>query len=66
MAHALVDLVDNTVMPDLGHRLELSAVLLLHGLADFAQRHSDATAAEREAFTRVLTSSVAAINLVDK
>ena len=65
VAHALVDLVDDTVMPDLGHRLELTAVLLLHGLADFAQRHPNATAAEREAFTRVLTRSVAAINLVD-
>lgn len=66
VAQALVDLVDDTVMPNLGHRLELSAVLLLHGLADFAQRHPNATAAEREAFTAVLTRSVAAINLVDR
>ena len=65
VAQALVELVDNTVMPDLGYRLELSAVLLLHGLADFAQRHPNATAAEREAFTAVLTRSVAAINLAD-
>ncbi|MCY3576819.1 MAG: helix-turn-helix domain containing protein [bacterium] len=65
VAQALVDLVDDTVMPDLGHRLELTAVLLLHGLADFAQRHPDATAAEREAFTSVLTRCVAAINLGD-
>ena len=65
VAQALVDLVGDTVMPDLGHRLELTAVLLLHGLADFAQRHPDATAAEREAFTSVLTRSVAAINLDD-
>ena len=65
VAQALVELVDNTTMPDLGHRLELTAVLLLHGLADFAQRHPNATAAEREAFTAVLTRSVAAINLAD-
>lgn len=65
LAQALVDLVDGTQMSDLGHRLELTAVLLLHGLADFAQRHPDATAAEREAFTGVLTRCVAAINLLD-
>lgn len=65
VAQALVDLVDDTVMPNLGHRLELSAVLLLHGLADFAQRHPDATATERETFTTVLTRSVAAINFGD-
>ena len=65
VAQALVELVDDAQMADLGHRLTLTAVLLLHGLADFAQRHPDATAAEREAFTGVLTRSVAAINLVD-
>ncbi len=63
VARALVDLVDETQMADLGHRLTLTAVLLLHGLADFARRHPDATAAEREAFTDVLTRSVIAINL---
>lgn len=65
LAQALVDLVDGTQMSDLGHRLELTAVLLLHGLADFAQRHPDATAAEREAFTAFLARGVAAINLLD-
>ena len=65
VAQALVDLVDGTQMADLGHRLELTAVLLLHGLADFAQRHPDATAAERQAFTAVLTRSVTAINFVE-
>ena len=65
VAQALVDLMEDTTMPDLGHQLELTAVLLLHGLADFAQRHPDATAAEREAFTGVLTRCVAAINLID-
>ncbi|WP_419926119.1 TetR/AcrR family transcriptional regulator [Candidatus Poriferisocius sp.] len=65
VALALVDLVGNEQMADLGHRLTLTAVLLLHGLADFAQRRPDATEAEREAFTGVLIRSVAAINLVD-
>ncbi len=65
VARALVELVDETQMADLGHRLTLTAVLLLHGLADFARRHPDATAAEREAFTDVLTRSVIAINLGD-
>ena len=64
VAQALVELVNDAQMADLGHRLTLTAVLLLHGLADFAQRHPDATAAEREAFTGVLIRSVAAINLV--
>lgn len=63
VASALVDLVDETQVADLGHRLTLTAVLLLHGLADFARRHPDATAAERKAFTDVLTRSVIAINL---
>lgn len=66
VAQALVDLVDDTQMADLGHRLELTAVLLLHGLADFAQRHPDATEAECQTFTGVLTRCVAAINLVDR
>ncbi|MXW57308.1 MAG: TetR/AcrR family transcriptional regulator [Acidimicrobiia bacterium] len=66
VAQALVDLVDDTELPDFGHRLELTAVLLLHGLADFAQRHPGATAAEREAFTEVLIRSVAAISLGDR
>lgn len=65
VARALVDLVDETQMADLGHRLTLTAVLLLHGLADFARRHPDATPAERQAFTDVLTRSVIAINLGD-
>ena len=65
VARALVDLVDETQMADLGHRLTLTAVLLLHGLADFARRHPDATPAERKAFTDVLTRSVIAINLGD-
>lgn len=65
VARALVDLVDETQMADLGHRLTLTAVLLLHGLADFARRYPDATPAEREAFTNVLTRSVIAINLGD-
>ena len=63
VAQALVNLVDDTQMADLGHRLTLTAVLLLHGLADFARRHPEATAAERNAFTDVLTRSVIAINL---
>ena len=66
VAQALVDLVDDAQMADVGHRLTLTAVLLLHGLADFAQRHPDATAAESEAFTGVLIRSVAAINLADR
>ena len=65
VARALVDLVDDTQMADLGHRLTLTAVLLLHGLADFARRHPGATPAEREVFTDVLTRSVIAINLTD-
>lgn len=65
VARALVELVDDTQMADLEHRLSLTAVLLLHGLADFARRHPATTAAEREAFTGVLTRCVAAINLVD-
>ncbi len=65
VSQALVDLVDDTQMADLGHRLTLTAVLLLHGLADFAQRQPDANAAEREVFTGVLLRCVAAINLVD-
>lgn len=65
VARALVELVDDTLMADLGHRLTLTAVLLLHGLADFARRHPDASAAEREVFTGVLLRCVAAINLVD-
>ena len=65
VARALVELVDDTQVADLGHRLTLTAVLLLHGLADFAQRHPDATPAEREAFTDVLVRCVIAINLGD-
>ena len=65
VARALVELVDETQMADLGHRLTLTAVLLLHGLADFARRHPNASTAERQAFTDVLTRSVIAINLGD-
>lgn len=65
VARALVELVDETQMADLGHRLTLTAVLLLHGLADFARRHPNASTTERQAFTDVLTRSVIAINLGD-
>lgn len=65
VARALVELVDDTQMADLGHRLTLTAVLLLHGLADFARRHPDATPTEHKAFIDVLTRSVVAINLAD-
>ncbi|WP_419848873.1 TetR/AcrR family transcriptional regulator [Candidatus Poriferisocius sp.] len=65
VARALVELVDDTQIADLGHRLTLTAVLLLHGLADFARRHPDATPAECKDFTDILTRSVIAINLPD-
>ena len=37
------------------------AILLLHGLADFARRRPDAENDEREAFTRLMDASITAI-----
>ncbi|MDG2026043.1 MAG: TetR family transcriptional regulator [Acidimicrobiales bacterium] len=43
------------------HRNTMIAILLLHGLADFARRRPDAENDEREAFTRLMDASITAI-----
>ena len=58
---ALTDLVGDADIETTAHRNTLIAVLLLHGLADFARRRPDADSAEREAFISLMDRSIAAI-----